>query len=224
MADNSITGTPKGYNTDVFLSADPLDPDNPDRSRWYPSFTWKKDKDGVQRVFPAKLLLSAWWGDWDQNGTPNDLSDDQIKPIPLWRIRGITKNAPLPGIEDMSVNTYAEILIYIEALKANDIHGNQVAIRPVLVKGGEVWHDDGNGSVAHFEYEDSGIHTESSHPFSVSHNVRSGAQAWGAAGCSDCHGGHSTPFFDRQILVDPFGPDGKPKYRTVRGLLKLSPR
>ena len=225
MADNSITGSPKGYNTDAFLSADPLDPENPDKSRWYPSFTWKKDKDGVMRVFPAKLLLSAWWGDWDQNGTPNDLTDDQIKPIPLWRVRFMTGNKPYgAAADDGKVNTNEEILEYIQLLKNNDQHGNQVAARPVLVKGGRVWFQEGLDGVSSFDYAEEHVHTESSHPFSVSHNVRSGAQAWGAAGCSDCHGGHSTPFFDRKILVDPFGPDGKPKYRTVRGLLKLSPR
>ncbi|MHC4940966.1 MAG: hypothetical protein ACYTHK_18660 [Planctomycetota bacterium] len=223
MVDNSLSGATVSYKTNAFLSADPLDPAADDKSKWYPSFTWKKDSDGVMRVFPAKLLLSAWWGDWDQNGTPNDLSDDQIKPLPLWRVRGITKGAPLPGVADNNVNTEAEIRLYIDALRGDDVHGNQVAANPVLVKGGKVWHDDGQGGVAHFEYEGTGIHTESSHPFSVSHNVRSGSEAWGAAGCSDCHGGHDTPVFDRKILVDPFGPDGTPVYKTVRGILGLSP-
>jgi hypothetical protein len=221
--DNSVTGSTVSYKTNIFLSADPQDPENADKSRWYPSFTWKKDTDGVSRVFPAKLLLSAWWGDWDQNGTPNDKTDDQIKPLPLWRVRGITKGAPLAGVADNNVNTEAEIRTYIDALRGNDVHGNQVAANPVLVKGGMVWHDDGAGGVTHFEYHDSGIKTESSHPFSVSHNVRSGSDALGAAGCSDCHGGHSTPVFDRKILVDPFGPDGKPIYKTVRELLSLNP-
>jgi len=224
VVDNSVSGSTVAYKTNIFLSADPQDPEHADRSRWYPSFAWKKDHDGVERVFPVKLLLSIWWGDWDDNGTPGDLSDDVIAPIPLWRVRQITRGAPLPGVQDNNVNTPAEIRLYIDALRGDDSHGSQVAANPVLVKGGQVWHDDGAGGVAHFEYHGTGIKTESSHPFAVNHNVRPGSEAWGAAGCSDCHGGHSTPFFDRRILVDPFGPDGKPVYRTVRGLLRLSPR
>ena len=225
FVDNSLTGITKSYKTSVFLSADPQDPSNPDKSRWYPALTWKKDSDGVQRIFPAKLLLSAWWGDWNQNGTPNDLTDDTIKPIPLWRVRYITQGGNAAFIAaDGNVNTMEEIKDYIDALRGNDQHGNQVAGNPVLVKGGNVWHDDGKGSATHFEYHGTGIDTESSHPFSVSHNVRGGLEAWGAAGCDDCHGGHSTPFFERKVLIDPFGPDGEPVYSTVRELLTLSPR
>jgi len=224
VTDNSVSGKTITYLTNKFLSADPQDPEHPDKSRWYPSLTWRADQDGVMRVFPAKLLLSAWWGDWSDNNTPGDLSDDIIKPIPLWRVRGITGGKALPIVEDNNVNTLEEIRAYIVALRGNDVHGNQVAANPVLLRGGNVWHDNGAGGVSHFEYEGTGIKTESSHPFSVNHNVRSGAEAWGAGGCADCHGGHSTPFFDRKVLIDPFGPDGKPVYRTVRDLLKLSPR
>jgi len=224
FVDNSLSGITKSYKTSAFLSADPQDPSNPDKSRWHPAMGWKKDSDGVQRVFPAKLLLSAWWGDWNQNGTPNDLTDDTIKPIPLWRVRYITQGGNAGFVAaDGTVNTPQEIRAYIDALRGNDQHDNQVAGNPVLVKGGNVWHDDGKGSATHFEYHGTGINTESSHPFSVSHNVRSGKEAWGAAGCSDCHSVNS-PVFDRKILVDPFGPDGKPIYKTARGMLQLSPR
>jgi hypothetical protein len=217
VVDNSVTGATVSYQTGTFLSSDPLDPSNADKSRWYPSFVGKKDSDGAYRIFPVKLLLSVWWGDWDQNGTPADLSDDVIKPIPLWRVRqGVAGLAPA----DNKVNTDAEILTYINALTANDSHGNQIAARPVLVKGGKVYYAD-DGLVAHFEYHGTGIKTESSHPFSVNHNVRSGAQALGTS-CGDCHAANS-PVFDRKILVDPFDENGDPVYKTVREILGFGP-
>ena len=223
VVDNSVTGSTINYNTDAFLSADPLNPADADKSRWYPSFIWKKDKDNVDRIFPVKLLMSVWWGDWDDKGTP-DMSDDVIKPIALWRVRQITSGAALPGTADNNVNTRAEIAAYIAALKGNDSHGNPVAVNPVLVKGGSVYHDDGAGAILDFEYHGTGIKVESSHPFAVNHNVLPTTQTWGnVTGCGDCHGSNTTPFFDRQILVDPFDENGQAVYKTVRQLLGIDP-
>ena len=235
VVDNSATGKSIGYDTDRFLSADPLDPDDPDKSRWYPDFVLKTDSDGEKRLFPVKLLLSLWWGDWDQNGTPGDLSDDIIRPIPLWRVRGITTGQPLAGVTDDNsdgtpeVNRLAEIKLYIDALKGNDKHGNPVALRPVLIKGGHVWYEDLDApdDVASFEYEGTGIKTESSHPFSVNHNVLGGDDALGSVGCGECHrmfnGSADTEVFDRPTLIDPFDPDGNPVWETVRERTGVSP-
>ena len=220
VVDNAVTGSSVGYNTAAFLSADPLDPATRTRASWYPSFVLRPDRDGANRMFPVKLLLSIWWGDWDQNGTPTNKADDVIKPIPLWRVRQITSGLTPPA--DNKVNTLAEIATYIAALKGNDSHGVQVAANPVLVKGGQVWHDDGAGSVTSFEYEGTGIKTESSHPFSVNHNVRPGSEALGSTSCNECHNG-GTPVFDRLILIDPFGPDGQPVYKTVREFVGRRP-
>jgi hypothetical protein len=228
VVDNSVTGSTVGYKTSDFLSADPLDPTDADKTKWYPSFVRRPDRDGVNRIFPVKLLLSVWWGDWDQNGTPSDLTDDVIKPVPLWRVRQIINGTGGPTIPaDNQVNTLAEIYEYITALKGDDSHGVQVAANPVLIKGGKVWHDDGAGSVTSFDYHGTGIKTESSHPFSVNHNVRPGSEALGSTNCQECHGGGSgtggTPVFDRLILVDPFDTNGNPVYKTVRELLGVDP-
>lgn len=235
VIDMATTGQTPILSTQKFLSADPLDPTATDKTRWYPSFTWKKDQDGVLRLFPMKVLLTAWWGEWDRNGTPADRSDDRIAPIPLWRVRGVTAGAPLAGAADdtgdgtKEVNTPAEIALYIAALRGNDRYGVPVALNPVLVKGGKVYHDDGAGGVAHFEVEGSGIKTESAHPFAADHNVLPASEALGsfagAAGCAECHktmnGNQPTRVFDRKILVDPWGEDGKPIYKTVRELVLL---
>lgn len=240
VIDIATSGQTVLYNTQTLLSADPLDPTAADKSRWWPGFTWKRDHDGVSRLSPMKVLVTAWWGDWDQGATPGTsgpaLADDHIAPIPLWRIRGVTAGAPLPAVADdngdgkKEVNTTAEIRAYLDALKANDVHGNPVATRPVLVKGGKVWYDDGAGGVASFEYEGTGIKTESSHPFAADHNVLPASEALGhggSVGCGDCHrsmnGGLPTRVFDRLILVDPWGPDGLPVYKTVRELTGSNP-
>jgi len=235
VVDNSVTGSSIGYDTDAFLSADPLDPGNVDKSRWYPDFVSKTDRDGVARLFPVKLLLSMWWGDWDDKGTPGDLSDDIIRPIPLWRVRGITGGNALPGVTDdtgdgiVEVNRLAEIKLYIDALKGNDLHGNPVATRPVLVKGGRVWFEEAGApdGVGSFEYEGTGIRTESSHPFSINHNVLDGAEALGSVSCGECHEtfnfGLPTRVFDRLTLVDPFDADGNPVWETVRERTGVSP-
>jgi hypothetical protein len=231
--DNATTGATIGYKTNEFLSADPLDPTDPDRSRWYPAFVWKTDHDAVDRAFPVKLLLSAWWGDWDDNGTAGVTTDDVVAPIALWRLRQVTAGAPLPGTTDdngdtkVEVNTPAEIANYIATIKATlDSYGNPVATNPVLVKGGRIWYDAGGGAVDSFEYHGTGILVESSHPFSINHNVLTTSEALGAGGaCDDCHGGADTPVFDRWILVDPFTSNGTadPEYKTVREMLGLDP-
>lgn len=236
VIDNATTGVQTVYYTSQFLSANPLDPTDPDKSRWFPNVGWKTGKDGVTRLFPNKLLQTVWWGDWDDNGTPGDTTDDVIQPIILWRVRQITGGAPLPGTADDNgdgvpeVNTEAEIYAYMQALKGNDSHGNQVAARPVLVKGGKVWYEDPTmpSGVNWFPLEGSGIHAETGVPFSKDHNVRPPESALGAGGsCGACHwsfnGGQPTMLFDRPILIDPFDETGAPVYETIRELTGLSP-
>jgi len=227
VIDNAVTGITVTFPTSVFLSADPLDPTSNDKTAWYPAFKWKKDEDGKQRLYPVKRLLSIWWGDWDTKNTATK-ADDVISPIALWRVRQITGGQPLAVVTDDNgdgkpeVNRPAEILAYIKALKNRDTYGTPVAVRPVLIKGGEVYFEDPNepDGVGHFEYEHSGIKTESSHPFSVDHNVQPTSRALGAGGCTDCHAEQGkSPVFDRMILVDPYGPDGKPVYKTVEQLV-----
>ncbi|MDJ0520853.1 MAG: hypothetical protein QNJ90_02130 [Planctomycetota bacterium] len=229
--DNATTGSTISYKTNVLLSADPLNPMDPDKTRWYPAFKSKVDSDGVSRLFPVKRLLSVWWGDWDDKGTM-DKSDDQIRPIALWRVRpAVAGLSPTDDDSDgkVEVNTPTEIAAYIAALKGNDSYGNQIAANPVLVKGGDVYYDaTGAGQIESFDYEAEGVHTESSHPFSINHNVRTPAEALGSGGCGDCHGGGGgvggTPVFDRLIPVDPFREsDGTPFYKTVRELTGVSP-
>ncbi|RMH04950.1 MAG: hypothetical protein D6702_01810 [Planctomycetota bacterium] len=236
VVDNCVTGSSIGYQTDAFLSADPLDPTDPFDDRWYPAFTWKVDKDGVTRLFPIKDLQTAWWGDWDDNGTPDNYADDLIQPLILWRVRQITGGAALPGTTDdnsdgiLEVNNEAEILAYITALKGNDSYGNQVAARPVMVKGGKVWYEDASqpSGVNFFELEGTGLRAESHAPFAIDHNVRPAAAALGANGdCGSCHrglnGGQEVPVFDRKILVDPFDLNGDPVYSTPREMLGINP-
>lgn len=86
--------------TSQYLSADPLDPANPDKSRWHPPFMRKLDEDGVERLFPCNIWITIYWADWDRNGTPEDYSDDIIAPIPTWRIDQLTGGDPQAGCRD----------------------------------------------------------------------------------------------------------------------------
>jgi len=231
--DNAVTGSTITYQTDEFLSADPLNPSDPDKSTWYPALKEKIDSDGVTRFFPTKIMLTIWWGDWDQNGTPGDLDDDVISPIALWRVRQITGDAPLPvvtddnGDEKPEVNRPEEILAYLQALQGNDSNGIQVAANPVLVKAGRIWYEDAGEpeGVNSFVHGETDIAIESLDPFSIDHNVLAKEESWGAgdpAACGDCHDPDS-PVFDRLILVDPWDIDGQPVYQTVREMTGLEP-
>ncbi len=236
VTDRSVTGTAIQYFTDELLSADPLDPTNEDKSTWYPSLVWKTDSDGEQRLFPQKEEVAIYWADWDQNGTPEDRSDDTVYPIILWRVRQITGNAPLPGVTDDTgdgkpeVNRAAEMILYMHALKGNDSYGEQVAYRPVLVKGERVWYEDplSIDQVSWFKHEGTGIAIESFERFGLDHNVLAKAEAWGSGGepegCYTCHvGDFTSPVIDRLVLVDPFDLNGNPIYKTVRQLTGIDP-
>jgi hypothetical protein len=240
--DNATTGKMITYSTDALLSNNPLDPGAArpaDNHTWYPDLIlWEDDDQGTERLKPAKLLQSSWWGDWVDNAPAGPGSEDVIKPIALWRVRSVTGGAPLAGVVDdngdgtAEVNTLAEILLYVQALRTtNDLYGNVVAANPVLVKGGRVYHDsDTDNVVTSFSYEDEHVHTESNHPFSINHNVL--AKDGAIDSCSACHGSNS-PVFDRKVLVDPFdtsaesspgaGDGAQPVYKTVTELTGVDP-
>jgi len=239
--DSSVTASFGFIPASVFYSADPLDPSNPDKSRWYPGFVFKTDSDGQKRLFPAGLVPVVYWADWDQNGTPDDFTDDTIAPINTWRIKDVTGGVPLPIVTDDNqdgrpeINRPEEIYAYIQALKGNDRYGRQIAANPVLVKGKKVWYEDSTlpGQIGSFDFLGKGIAMEDWTPYiyGVDHNVRLRDQAWGTnadnpqLGCRDCHRPDTldSPVFDRKILVDPYGPDGKPVYETVRQMTGLNP-
>ncbi|MCP4248717.1 MAG: hypothetical protein GY778_16860 [bacterium] len=235
VTDRSLTGTAVTYLTDEFLSANPIDPTDPDKSTWHPALVWKTDSDGQQRLFPQKKEVAIYWADWDDMGTPGDFTDDRVQPIILWRVRQITGNQPLSIVTDdnadgkLEVNRPAEILLYMKALKGNDSYGRQVAANPVLIKGERVWYEDSEAAedVSWFEHEGAGLHVESFETFGLDHNVLDKTEAWGAGFppfCDDCHRGDGqSPVFDRLILVDPFDETGQPLYRTVRDMTGAVP-
>ncbi len=246
VVDNATTGSTIGYGTDTYYSNDPLVPGSmrpANDHQWWPDFTEKASKDGMVRYFPVKRLLSAWWGDWIDNAPAGPGPEDLVRPLPLWKVRHATGGSAPAGIMDDNgdgnpeVNTPTEIAVFVNPttglLVDDDGHGQPIAANPVLVKGGRVWFWDGGG-VGSFVYEDEGVPTESSHPFSINHNVLPLGlypdSPLGKQGCSDCHG-TNTKVFDRPVLVDPFdasaesmpgaGDGAQPVYQTVRELLGL---
>ena len=239
LADQSLTGAGKRYETYDFYSADPLDPTDSDKQTWYPALGRKQDSDGEFRYFPYNPTITAWWADWHQNGTPNDYSDDLIEPILPWRVQQATGGEALPIVSDdngdgrMEVNTSAEILAYITALRGNDSYGRPIAANPVLVKGGRLWYQaPGSASeIVSLEYAPLGIVAEPETKYEMDHNVLAANLSWGfddpanpEDGCNHCHRtDNRSPVLDRKILLDPWSEDGPPVYVTVREMTGLSP-
>lgn len=238
-SDRSVTVASISYPAKDFYSADPLNPADPDKSRWIAMLVPKTDEDGVVRLFPTiPPRPQIYWADWDQRGTPDDKTDDLIKPIIQWRLWQVLGTQPLPGVTDDNgdgkpeINRPEEMLIYMNALKVNDRYGRPIAVNPVLVKGMRVWHEDsGNASgVNSFNPYEFGLDTDWAYFLGINHNVRRANEGWGHSrgeepGCGDCHrpGTFDSPVFDRLIMVDPFGPDGGPVYEKVRTLNGYNP-
>jgi hypothetical protein len=220
-----------------YLSANPLDPSDADKSRWYPPLKKKRDSDGVERWFPTSYWVNIYWADWDRKGTPEDLTDDTLEPILQWRINQVTGGQPLPGVTDdngdgkLEINRPGEILAYINVLKGNDNYGRQVAANPVLIKGKWLWYADAGApdGVASMEHVGTPLPVRwEAYSWDVNHNIHAKEHAWGAAdspsdGCAQCHVSYDSPFMDKKVLVDPYGPDGAPVYETVRTMTGLNP-
>lgn len=239
FADATVTGYPGRGPGATYYSSDPLNPSDPDKTKWYPGFQVKTDSDGIERLFPIGIMPQIYWADWNQNGTPSDLTDDTLKPIITWRIRQLTGGVALAIVTDdnadgiLEINRPQEITAYIELLKGNDPYGRPVATNPVLVKGKHIWYEDAQSpeGVQSFDYTQTGIiNPWESYIWGADHDVIAASQAWGAAenpadGCRDCHRPetYDSPVFDRLVLTDPYGPDGKPIYETVRSMTGLNP-
>lgn len=246
--DNATTGSTIDYSTDKFLSTNPKDPSDGNTDWWYPSATVREDRDGEMRLFPAKRLLSTWWGDWDDKTGDGPSADDAISALYLWKVRDVVSAVGLTATDDdgdgiTEVNTHAEIFAYLSALEISaDVHGNPfVNGKAVLAKGDHIWYlDPGEPSgVNSFEIHGSHILTEASHPFSIDHNVLPLEQGvtLGATSCGECHralnSGIDTPVFDRAILYDAFdttaesalgaGDGAQPIYETLREITGVDP-
>ena len=225
--DNATSGSTVRYSTNDFLSNDPLDPahhhnDLP-KTRWYPALVKYKGK--IKPVDPMQVI---WWGDWDRNSR-------RVIPIFLWRIRGLTGASPenrfsitnanlLEVLEgsNQAINTWEEIKMYLLALsEAKDQFGCPLVCHtPVLVKGGMIYYfENGQLHRAPIPVGEGGFRC--CEPFDLSHNIVNGEVSLGAKGCTDCHT-RPSPFFNRKILIDPAGPDGKPIYREAWEILGYS--
>lgn len=224
-----------------YYSTDPLNPQtNDDDSRWYPALELKADVDGHMRWFPSNLWITFYFGDWNQSGTPNDLSDDVITPIFTWRVAQAAATVPSGILTDddadgrKEINRAEEVLAYINALKGNDANGARIAENPVLVRGQRVFYQDAEHpeNMLSFNHVGAGISMEAWYPYvwGMDHNVLAKGESWGAAavpteGCRHCHRPATldSPVFDRKILVDPLDEYNQTVYRTVREMTGLNP-
>jgi hypothetical protein len=194
------TGSATVYETSKFLPSDPLDPQKwmteLGPNAWYPTIREFKG-----RIVPVKSLTVIYWGDLDEETLV-------VKPILLWKIRGLKK----PPLKDNNgdgvpeINSLDEIKTFLIALREKDKFGSPVATRPVLVKGGFLYRLDEKGEVEKIKNEQA-----QNLDFSLSHNIVSGSSVIGSRGCQDCHSKDS-PFFLRKVLIDPYDEKGKPVY------------
>ena len=243
--DNATTGDTINYNTDEFLSSNPIDPTMGDTSRWYPSAGVRADSDGAMRLFPDKLLLSVWWGDWDDKTGNGPTSDDALGALYLWKVRGIVASAGLSANDDNNdgkpeVNTDAEVLTYLLAIQHGTDQNGQPLVQGTacLISGNSAYYLTPMDTLSEFNLHDSGIKVEAEHPFSIDHNVLPLSQGatLGLKGCGECHvsmnSGQPTEVFDRAILVDlhdgenEVGDDGSganPIYSTLRKVCGIDP-
>lgn len=194
------SGETRVYETSNFLSHDPLDPKSAHAGLksevWHPAF---REFNG--KIVPVKSVLAVYWGDLDEK-------THVVRPIPLWKIRGLKK----PFLKDDNgdgipeVNSLDEIRSFLINLKGKDRFGNPVAAVPVLMKGGFLYRLDKKEKVEKIQHDQA-------QPIDISlnHNVRSGSLAIGARGCKSCHAKNS-PFFLRKVLVDPYDEKGNPVY------------
>jgi hypothetical protein len=200
VLDHASTGTTVVYDTSRFLSNNPLDPGKPlsgiNQATWVPGLREWKGK-----IVPVKPLVVIAWGDFDEKA-------NAVRPIPLWKIRDLTR----PALRDDNgdgipeVNTLEEIKAFLRALKGKDKFGTPIAANPVLLKGSFLYRLDKKGEAERIKHDQA-----QPLDFSISHNVVSGAAVIGSRGCRDCHSRNSS-FFLRKILVDPFDEKGKPVY------------
>jgi hypothetical protein len=198
VVDNAATGKTIGYPTAKFLKFNKEKP-----KRWMPALKLHRGK-----IKPFKELVAIWWGDLDEK-------TGVVAPIPLWKIRGMSKPKPQDDNGDgkPEVNTASEIKTFLVAIKnAKDKFGTPIAKNPALVKGGRIYKLAGE-NLTH--YED---HQAESHGFSLSHNVLDSSVAVGKKGCQECHSKDSS-FFFRKVLVDPYGEDGKPVFKPTWTLM-----
>jgi hypothetical protein len=192
------TGTAVLYDTSKFLSSDPIDPGKKttDIFNWFPTIREFKGK-----IVPAKSLVLIYFGDLDEK-------TNVVKPIFLWKIRGLKK----PSLKDNNrdgipeLNTTEEIKAFLKALKEKDRFGNPVANHPVLMKGGFLYQLNKKGEVEKIKHGQAELID-----FSLSHNIATGSNVIGKKGCKDCHSKNSS-FFLRKVLIDPYDGKGNPVY------------
>lgn len=198
--DLASTGSAITYDATKFFSGDSLDAKRA-ISGPGPVIGYPQVREHKGRIVPVKSLVVMYWGDLDEK-------TNSIRPIFLWKIRGMKK----PPLKDddgdgvVEINSLDEIKAFLTALKVNDKFGTPIAKNPALVKGGFVYSLDKKGEIEKKKHDEAD-------PLDVSlnHNIVAGSSVIGAHGCKDCHSKNSS-FFLRKSLVDPFDERGKPVY------------
>ncbi|ACX52527.1 formate dehydrogenase, gamma subunit [Ammonifex degensii KC4] len=183
-----------------------------DAAVWQPQWLRHPRKGLIQ---PVNVIHAVWVGNRDADGIIYPLFFKEIKPV--WeRLKGKIRDDNGDGVPE--VNTPEEIKLLLttcrQVLAKNP--GRFKQISPVYYKGGKVWELDRNGNLK--ATEDPSLEEPT---FCINHNVSPTGMALGAKGCSDCHSKQGKLYQD--IVVDPYGPDGKPVTIKQAWLLGWTP-
>ncbi|MGC8720029.1 MAG: formate dehydrogenase subunit gamma [Thermodesulforhabdaceae bacterium] len=166
---------------------------------WHPRYG--RIKNGL--LAPVNPLLPVFYTNLDKDGIYYPLFMREIKKA-YDRIKEELKPSDPMRPE---LHTPEQIKLMLTSL-SETLKGNArfQQVKPHYHKGGKLYYLNDKGDLV---VEDD--HTWAGHAegFNINHNVAPAGLALGARGCGDCHSSESH-VFKGQVVVDLFGPDGKP--------------
>jgi hypothetical protein len=163
---------------------------------WTPAYFRLKDG----KIYSGNALLPAWWGNRGGGAIhPLHLSETGRA---FERVKELIKDDNQDGKPE--VNSETEIRAMLDAIRVVLAEGRFKQIAPAYVKGDKVWELVRGRLVSRPYPQAKPLY------WTFSHNVSPAEKAWGANGCTDCHGSDSR-FFNAPVIVDPFREDGTQK-------------
>ncbi len=166
---------------------------------WYPRYS--ETKHGT--IGPVNQIIGVMYTNLDKDGIYYPLFAREIKKAYSKAKKKLKpKNPAKPAI-----HTPEQIKTMLTALKET-LKGNArfQQIKPHFHKAGKLYHLNDEGELV---VEKDNTWFAKSEGFNINHNVAPAGLALGANGCTDCHSNKSH-VFKGQIVVDLFGPKGKP--------------
>ena len=179
---------------------------------WHPRYG--RIKNGL--LAPVNPLLGVFYTNLDSDGIYYPLFAREIKKA-YEKIKDVLKPSD-PNRPELHTPEQIKLMLsaLFETLKDN---ARFHQVKPNYHKGGKIYYLNEGGEVVVEEDHTWVAHAEG---FNINHNVAPAGLALGAKGCADCHSSESH-VFKGQVVVDLFGPDGKPVTISSGRLIGCSP-